>query len=697
MASGGGSPNEPESGPPNDTTSSSNSPRSPVNDTASTDNSRRLSSEHVAAIVLLLITITYTVWGENVSMLATEFRARPAEPVGVNIINDSDRTAADVSVALARLRAADAKLEASLRAQHQQTQQQSQSHSPTQARAASSANELEAWLASKAAAAPAPAPAPIPVAMAMPTPSAAPTRLRTTAAPTLVLPTQRPSPGATMAPTTSSALLLRTPPPTAAIATPAPIPQMAAAPTIAPVADGKRPLRIYTYDLSALGLGLGALQNFKMHRESVGQFATQVFIPQWLRSDTRFRAAGPEDADLFFVPLMAKVLAHCLYKNGYWDAKKNRATGGVDPALAAQLFELSKRNAKDPRRGRFAYPQPLFDGFTLVVNRVIDALRRVLVGSSSSVSYFDRHGGRDHVFLWPSGAGPNYYLDWRKTVRNAIFLSPECGCSQGLNDVLPPPRTLTYTGAFFAAMGAPREPTVACVEGVMADSGQRYFVPGKDVVVPGHTDLKELGGKGRFVDPSLDRKRRPHLLQYCGDFDKSNERRIAGRIAAARKAFPDVRVLRKCESLKEQARSLFCLAPTGHSPWTLRFYEALFSGCVPVLLNRAKFLPPFPSVVPWDKILVRFEEKPAKDFGVFVLIRELELMAKRPREPPPSLGGPSLAERQALVKKFRAHVFYDPRRHDGRPNAYEHIVDELTLRHAALAQRLAAEAGRKGR
>ena len=162
---------------------------------------------------------------------------------------------------------------------------------------------------------------------------------------------------------------------------------------------------------------------------------------------------SPEDADLFFVPLMAKVLAHCLYKGGYWDAKQRRAAGGVDPALAARLFELSKRNAKDPKRGRFAYPQPLFDGFTLVYRRAVEALRALPGpgGKGGAPSYFDRRGARDHVFLWPSGAGPNYYLDWRATVRDAIFLSPECGCSQGLNDVLPPPRTLTYTGAFFAA------------------------------------------------------------------------------------------------------------------------------------------------------------------------------------------------------------------------------------------------------
>lgn len=49
----------------------------------------------------------------------------------------------------------------------------------------------------------------------------------------------------------------------------------------------------------------------------------------------------------------------------------------------------------------------------------------------------------------------------------------------------------------------------------------------------------------------------------------------------------------------------FCLAPRGESSWTLRFYEAFFVECVPVLLSDEVELP-FQNVVDYTQISIKW-------------------------------------------------------------------------------------------
>lgn len=55
----------------------------------------------------------------------------------------------------------------------------------------------------------------------------------------------------------------------------------------------------------------------------------------------------------------------------------------------------------------------------------------------------------------------------------------------------------------------------------------------------------------------------------------------------------------------ELARSRLCLAPSGWELWSVRFYEALLLGCVPVIMSDGLQLP-FEALVDYSKVAVRY-------------------------------------------------------------------------------------------
>eukprot|EP00976_Prorocentrum_cordatum_P021723 443671-Prorocentrum_minimum.AAC.1 len=55
------------------------------------------------------------------------------------------------------------------------------------------------------------------------------------------------------------------------------------------------------------------------------------------------------------------------------------------------------------------------------------------------------------------------------------------------------------------------------------------------------------------------------------------------------------------------ARSVFCLCPRGWSPWTLRAYQAMMSGCIPVVIaDEIEF--PFENTIDWTQLTVKIPE-----------------------------------------------------------------------------------------
>ncbi|CAI0625420.1 unnamed protein product [Linum tenue] len=132
-------------------------------------------------------------------------------------------------------------------------------------------------------------------------------------------------------------------------------------------------LKIYVYEETEID-GLKELMRGRDGKISAdacvkGQWGTQVKIHKLLLK-SGFRTKRKEEADLFFVPTYVKCV---------------RMTGGLNDKEINQTF----------------------------------------VKVLSQMPYFRRSGGRDHVFVFPSGAGAHLFRSWATFINRSIILSPE--------------------------------------------------------------------------------------------------------------------------------------------------------------------------------------------------------------------------------------------------------------------------------
>lgn len=249
-----------------------------------------------------------------------------------------------------------------------------------------------------------------------------------------------------------------------------------------------------------------------------GQWGTQVKIHRLLQ-ESRFRTRRKEEADLFFVPTYTKCV---------------RMLGGLNDKEINQTY----------------------------------------VKVLSQMPYFRRSGGRDHIFVFPSGAGAHLFRSWAKFINRSIILTPE-GDRTDKKD----------TSAFNTW---------------------------KDIIIPGNVDDGMTTNSATLVQP-LPLSKRKYLANYLGRAQGKTGRL---KLIELSKKFPDKL---ECPELKfsgpdklgridyfEHLRNAkFCLAPRGESSWTLRFYEAFFVECVPVLLSDEVELP-FQNVVDYTQISIKW-------------------------------------------------------------------------------------------
>eukprot|EP00854_Cymbomonas_tetramitiformis_P003377 gene3377-4250_t len=75
--------------------------------------------------------------------------------------------------------------------------------------------------------------------------------------------------------------------------------------------------------------------------------------------------------------------------------------------------------------------------------------------------------------------------------------------------------------------------------------------------------------------------------------------------------------------------SIFCLCPRGWSPWTLRAYQAMMAGCIPVILaDEIEF--PFESTLDWSRLTVKIAERDSeKTLEILRAISTEEIQAKQ--------------------------------------------------------------------
>lgn len=133
-------------------------------------------------------------------------------------------------------------------------------------------------------------------------------------------------------------------------------------------------LKIYVYDELEIS-GLRELmygRDGKISADSClkGQWGTQVKIHRLLLL-SRFRTRKKEEADLFFVPTYVKCV---------------RMMGGLNDKEINQTY----------------------------------------IKVLGQMPYFRLSGGRDHIFVFPSGAGAHLFRSWATYLNRSIILTPEC-------------------------------------------------------------------------------------------------------------------------------------------------------------------------------------------------------------------------------------------------------------------------------
>ncbi|XP_015883841.2 probable glucuronosyltransferase Os02g0520750 [Ziziphus jujuba] len=281
-------------------------------------------------------------------------------------------------------------------------------------------------------------------------------------------------------------------------------------------------LKIYVYDdheidgLKALMYGRDGTISPKACLK--GQWGTQVKIHKLLLQ-SRFRTTNKEEADLFFVPAYAKCV---------------RMLGGL--------------NDKE--------------------------INATYVKVLSQMPYFRLSGGRNHIFVFPSGAGAHLFRSWATYINRSIILTPE-GDRTDKKD----------TSAFNTW---------------------------KDIIIPGNIEDGMTMNEPPIVQP-LPLSKRKYLANYLG--------RAQGKIGRLKlielgKQFPDKLEcpdlkfsghdkLGRTEYFEHLRNSKFCLAPRGESSWTLRFYESFFVECVPVILSDQAELP-FQNVIDYTQISIKW-------------------------------------------------------------------------------------------
>ncbi|XP_020600094.1 probable glucuronosyltransferase Os03g0107900 isoform X2 [Phalaenopsis equestris] len=282
-------------------------------------------------------------------------------------------------------------------------------------------------------------------------------------------------------------------------------------------------LRIYVYEESEVD-GLRELMRGRDGKISVesclkGQWGTQVKIHHLLLK-SKFRTLKKEEADLFFVPSYVKCV---------------RMNGGLNDKEINQTY--------------------------------VKVLRQM--------PYFHLSGGRDHVFVFPSGAGAHLFRAWAIFLNRSIILTPEGDRTD-------------------------KRPISS-------------FHTWKDIIIPGNVDdgLTTFYGS-RIVQP-LPLSKRKYLANFLG--------RAQGKFGRLQllelgKQYPDKlespelqltgpNKLGRVEYFTHLRNAKFCLSPRGESSWTLRFYESFFVECVPVILSDQVELP-FQNVIDYTLISIKW-------------------------------------------------------------------------------------------
>ena len=187
--------------------------------------------------------------------------------------------------------------------------------------------------------------------------------------------------------------------------------------------------------------------------------------------------------------------------------------------------------------------------------------------------YYGARNGSDHIFTFASGLGLHVFRDWREFIGNAVILTPETGLFNDARHQKSPD-----------------------------------FILWKDIAIPGHLHRSEIAQLTLASRQYECVSKRPLLAVFFGRVDGQRQSHpatawmgddcprhaLVSMIAKLQPPPTDILIgsnLSVTDMYAAMGRAKFCLVPRGKSAWSLRFYEALWAGCVPVLLSDRWHLP----------------------------------------------------------------------------------------------------------
>ena len=284
--------------------------------------------------------------------------------------------------------------------------------------------------------------------------------------------------------------------------------------------------------------------------------------------------------------------------------------------------------------------------------------------------YWDRSGGRDHVFFLTSDQGA---CGLGAAATAPIFVS-----AWGLMGAPKKMEVYARNAEFASAADVARE----------MGSGEWCHAPHKDIVVPPYGDGQFTNARGGMYAASVgdDTPRFDHTLLHVGgiwgNMNKGVRRlsfysqgmrqqiyTLFGDERGAPHGFAIVNRSMKAALLAGMTRrSKFCLAPSGHG-WGMRTGKNAFIGCVP-LISQPFVMQPYEMVLPYEAFSRRvgFEEIPS--LPAITNATDAEIVAMRRR----------------LVRVRRAFAW----RVEGGGLAYNHTLLHLCQRAVELRGRLRA-------
>ena len=187
--------------------------------------------------------------------------------------------------------------------------------------------------------------------------------------------------------------------------------------------------------------------------------------------------------------------------------------------------------------------------------------------------WFDRSGGMDHIFIFPSGQGSQIFPSSAAYLKHSIFLVAEGD------------RTKNHTNPF------------------------------KDIVVPGFSTVKPIpqSAAERSILAAFRGSTRMSIALRDGTkIKKDNDLRLSLEkelLSQEDVIFSGAKVLSN-EYVGELSRSKFIICPRGITPWTRRVFDGLFAGAVPVVISDdIEF--PFEADIDWSLFTIKISEKDA--------------------------------------------------------------------------------------